>query len=93
MVKSLGFLLFVTILFLVGVCCLLCPDKVQVIAIKAVNWGLPSKVEAINSYMRLVDKFVRSNRYLIVLRMIGTISLLCSVFLLWMFIKNLRNVP
>ena len=89
MVKSFGFLVFVTVLFLVGICCLLFPSRVQAIAIKALNWGLPSKVDAINSYMCLADKYVRSNQYLIALRMIGAISLLCSIFLLWMFIKSL----
>lgn len=88
MVKTTGLLAFAAVLFMFGLFCLLFPEWLQALAIKAVNWGFPSKVEMINSYMKLVEKFVQSNQYLVSLRIIGTLSLLCCVFLLWAWIGN-----
>lgn len=88
MVKTIGLLAFAALLFMVGICCLRFPEWLQAIAVKRVNWGSPSKVEMINGYMRLVDKFVQSNQYLMSLRIIGILSLLCCFFLLWAWIET-----
>lgn len=91
MVKAIGLLTFATALLALAICCLLFPERVQTIALKAVNWGLPSRVEAVNSYMRMVSKFVQSSQYRACLRVIGTLSLLFSVLLLWMLVTHLTE--
>jgi hypothetical protein len=80
-VKTFGLLIFIGVLFIIGASCLFFPDRIQAIAIRSVGWGLSSKIEALNN-------FVRSKNYLINVRAVGTLSLLCSIFLLWMLIKN-----
>ena len=73
MVKTLGLLAYATVLLTLAICCILFPKRVQKIAIKAVNSGLPSRFELIKSYMRMVNKFVQSSGYLISLQMIGVL--------------------
>ena len=91
MVKTLGISVFATVLFVLAVFCLFFPDKVQAIANKAVNWGMPSNVEAVNSYMRQVIRFVQSNQYRICVRLIGLLSLLFLLFVVWILVKHLRG--
>ncbi len=91
MVKAIGLSAFATVLFVLAICCLFFPEKVQAIAIKAVHCGLPPGVEAGNSYMRSVSRFVKSNQYRICLRFIGVLALLFSIFIGWMLEKHLRG--
>ena len=91
MVKTLGLSAFATFLFVLAIFCLFFPSKVQAIADKAVNWGIPSNVKTVNSYMRLVARFVQSNQYRICVRLIGLLSLLFSLLVLWMLEKHLRG--
>ena len=83
MVQTVGFVLFIAVFLLTGTCCLFLPHKIQPLAIKAVNWGAPFRIGFVNSYMRLIDKHVRSTRYLITLRLVGAMSLLVAAFMLW----------
>lgn len=91
MVKAFGLLVFATVLLVLAICLVFFPRKSQVIAIRAVNWGLPSEVRLVNSYMGLVAKFVESNQYRICLRLIGGLSFLFSSFVVWLLIKHLRG--
>jgi hypothetical protein len=81
MVKTLGLLMFILALFIIGTSCLFFPERVQAIMTRAVTWGQSSRIEALNN-------FVGSKHYLISVRVVGALSLLCSAFLLLMLIKN-----
>ena len=90
MEKPIGFILFLTVLLVIGVLCLIVPGSIQQIAKKTVNWGLPSKIHALNSYMRLVSQYVQSDQYVIGLRIIGGLLLSVVAFLLLAFIKSYK---
>lgn len=62
--------------------CLFFPEKVQVIAIKSVSQGYLTHNSPLES-------FVKSNKYLIVVRAVGFIAILMFCFLAWMFIRNI----
>lgn len=80
--KTIGLSLFILLLFLLGIVCLLFPEKIQTFANKSVNQGFTAHNDALKN-------FVQSSSYLINVRVVGAIALICSLFLLWVFIKNL----
>ena len=91
MVKELGLSAYAAFLFAVAICCMFFPEKVQAIAIKTVNWGLPPGVEAANSYLRSANRFLHSNQFRIGLRFIGLLPFLYSLLVVWMLVKHLRG--
>ena len=76
---------------LVALCCLLFPQNVQAVALKAVNWGFPARGRPIETAMRLTNSFVGAARFRIHLRIIGGSALLFSAFIVWMLISHLRG--
>ena len=82
MVKTSGLLVFIVVLFIVGASCLVLPGKIQALAIRAVGWGLSSKIGALRN-------FVQSSGYLVCVRAVGVLAIASSSFLLWMLITNL----
>lgn len=80
--KTIGLLLFILLLFLLGIVCLIFPEKIQASAINNVNQGL-------TAHSDMLKNSVKSASYLINVRVVGALALICSLFLMWAFIKNL----
>lgn len=91
MVKVFGLSAFACALFALGLFCLCFHQKVQPIAVKALGLGLPTRVEAVNDHMRLVTKFVKSDQYLVCLRLIGMVTLLFAVLVVWVLREYFRG--
>jgi hypothetical protein len=72
--KSIILIIFLLFLFLFGIICLLYPDKIQSIAVKAVRQG---------NLMQngLLEIYVKSKSYLFVVRSVGFCAICMSVFL------------
>jgi len=85
--KIFGLLIFVALLFVVGITGLFFPHRIQALAMRAVSCGLTLKIDAISN--NAISTFIRSRGYLGNVRAVGALSLLGCAFLLWMFIKNL----
>ena len=79
--KTVGLIIFIIILFFLGMVCLVYPEKVQEIAIRSVSHGYLTENSPLKS-------FVRSNRYLIIVRSVGFIAILCFCFLSLVFFRN-----
>ena len=80
MVKLFGLLTFAAALLMSGVSCCFFPRKIQALAIKAAASG--------SMRIAILERFMHSNYYLINLRFVGVLSLACSVFIVWMLLKN-----
>jgi len=87
MVKIIGLSVFAAVLFALAVCCLFFPSKIQEIANKAVNWGMPSSVKVATSYMRLIIRFVQSRQYRLCVRLVGLLALFFLIFVIWMVVR------
>jgi hypothetical protein len=79
--KTIGLIVFVIVLCLISVICLFYPDRVQKIAIRSISKGYLTQNTSLES-------FVRSDKYLNIVRAVGFIAVLCSCFLAWAFFRN-----
>ena len=78
-----GLLAFVVMLSSIGIACLFFSREIQSFAVRWADRG-------INSRLPLVKRFTQSASYLISVKAVGVIAILCAIFLLWAFIHNLR---
>jgi len=78
-----GLLVFIVMLSSIGIACLFFSKGVQGLAIKWVDRGVSSRIHAARSFMQ-------SAAYLVSLKAIGVIAILCAAFLLWALIHNVR---
>jgi len=76
MIRAIGLIAFMAILFSLGVACLLFSTTVQRLAVKMVSYGLTSRIDPLH-------EFVRSSGYLVNVNFVGIIAILCFGFLLW----------
>jgi len=79
--KTIPFVVFIVVLFLIAILCLLYPHKVQEIAIKSVSQGYLTKNSPIES-------FVKSSKYLSIVRVVGGGAAIMFCFLVWAFFRN-----
>lgn len=79
--SNVGLIVFMIVLFLIGILCLFFPAEVQSIAIKSVTYGSLTR----NSY---IESFIRSNRYIIVVRAVGFLAIIMFVLLAWVSLRS-----
>ncbi len=75
MIKTIELIVFMVVLLSLGVGCLFFSSDVQRLAVKLVDYGLSSHIDPLR-------KFVRSNAYLLSVKLVGVIAMLCFAFLL-----------
>ena len=74
MVRMIGLIVFMATLLSLGVACLFFSDGIQRYAVKSSDNGLTPHI---------VQRFVRSNSYLVSVRMVGIIAILMFAIVLW----------
>ncbi len=74
-------LLFVLVMYSLGIACLFFARGVQSYAVKAVATGVTRRSEALKS-------FVRSREYLVSVRAVGVVALLAGVFLTFAMLRR-----
>jgi hypothetical protein len=78
--KTIGLIIFIIVLGFVGIMCLFFPVKVQEFAIKSVSQGYLTG----NSFL---ESFVKSNKYLTVVKAVGFGAILMFCFLAWVSLR------
>ena len=76
-------LAFMLAMFVLGISCLFFSRAVQSVAVKATGTGITSRSEALKA-------FLRSDRYLTSVRVVGLIALLAALFLAFAALKDGR---
>lgn len=79
--RTAGLLAFIITLGSVGIACLFFTRGVQGLALRWIERGVTSRILVARSFMQ-------SASYLVSIKAVGVIALLCAAFLLWAFIRN-----
>lgn len=81
MIRTIGLVAFMVTLLSLGVACLLFSHGLQRLAVKLVEQGLTPQIEPLN-------KFMRSSRYIVSIKVVGMIAILMFVVILWGSIRR-----
>ena len=79
--RTAGLLAFVVMLGSLGIACLFFTGGVQGFALRWIERGVTSRIHVARSFMQ-------SASYLVSIKAVGVIALLCAAFLLWAFIRS-----
>ena len=80
--KTAGLILFIMLLCFTGIMCLFFTDTVREIAVKSVSQGL--------THNSPVEAFIKSNRYVYVVKAVGFGAVFMACFLIWTFFRNIH---
>lgn len=81
MVKIATLIGFALFLVTVGSVCLFAPSKIQGLAMRSAEKGLTSKME-------FLQRYIRSDAYLLNVRVVGLVAIVMAISLVWAMMRS-----